>query len=418
MSNEDHLAELSDHVIVCGLGHVGYRCLMLLDRLGTRAAVITKEASETWRLTAEERFPVLLGDARDEQVLRRAGVERAKAIIVATDDNLANLSIALDARRLNERIAIVVRMFDQDLATHLEKSVKIDRVLSASALAVPAFEAAALGAGVRGILTAHTGWCAFEEHVLDESVAAQSVADWRAATGQAVIARVRDGDVCFRPAGDERLAAGDRVVALSFARRDPRPPLAIRPPKWTERLWLGGHLVRLWWRHLPLGLRAAFVLLLGVVLVSIGVYHWALDLPLVDAFYFVVTTITTVGYGDYNLKDASPGMKLYGSFLMLCGAAIVAALFSIFADVLLSTRLRDVLARGRALAREHIIVVGLGNLGYRIVEDLVRRGETVVAVELRDSPFVVAGASWRPSWSAASSRPRRWRWPASARPRR
>ena len=390
MSTEDQLTELSGHVIVCGLGHVGYRCVMLLDRLGEKAAVITKETSETWRLTAAERFPVLLGDARNEHTLKQAGIERAKAIIVATDDHLANLSIALDARQLNGRIAIVVRMFDQELAQHLEKSVKIDRVLSASALAAPVFEAAALGASLRGILTAHEGWCAFEEHVLEDTAAEQSVADWQAASGQAVIARQRAGQVCFRPPGSERLLAGDRIVTLSFARRDPRPTLAIKRAKLRERLRLGGQVLHLWWRHLPLGLRAAFVLLLGVVVVSIGVFHWALELSLIDAFYFVVTTITTVGYGDFNLKDASPWMKLYGSFVMLCGAAIVAAMFSIFADVILSARLRDVLARGRARAREHIIVVGLGNLGFRIVEDLIRRGETVVAVEQRDSPLVAA----------------------------
>ena len=69
--------------------------------------------------------------------------------------------------------------------------------------------------------------------------------------------------------------------------------------------------------------------------------------------YFVITTITTIGYGDYNLKHAPPWMKLYGLFVMLCGAAMVAMLFGIVDRPRPRARLRELLARGCAHSRAH-----------------------------------------------------------------
>jgi voltage-gated potassium channel Kch len=113
----------------------------------------------------------------------------------------------------------------------------------------------------------------------------------------------------------------------------------------------------------------------------VALFHWQMRLPFVDALYFVVTIITTVGFGDYNFQNAPPALKLYGTLLMLCGAAILALLFSIITDLVLSMRFRDVLARGCGRLQGHIIVAGLGNLGFRVVRELARNGETVVAVE-------------------------------------
>ena len=126
------------HIIICGLGHVGYWVLNLLDQLGERVVVITEETHPDYRKSAKLQFEVLTGDARDDRLLKSAGIEKAKAIIAVTDDDMANVSIAIDAKRFNPNITVVARFFDQDLAAHLEKSINIHRALSTSALAAPA----------------------------------------------------------------------------------------------------------------------------------------------------------------------------------------------------------------------------------------------------------------------------------------
>jgi Trk K+ transport system NAD-binding subunit len=139
--------------------------------------------------------------------------------------------------------------------------------------------------------------------------------------------------------------------------------------------------LREWWREAPQSIRRALVGFALIVLFSVGVFHFALGLRMVDAFYFVITTVTTVGYGDLSLVNASPLLKLYGTFLMLCGAALLATLFSIITDLVLKTRFRDVLARGCSRYKDHVIVAGLENLGFRMAKELVQSGETVVVID-------------------------------------
>jgi voltage-gated potassium channel Kch len=121
--------------------------------------------------------------------------------------------------------------------------------------------------------------------------------------------------------------------------------------------------------------------LLALVAASVGVFHAALGLSWVDAFYFVVTTVTTTGYGDINLQNASPFLKLYGSAVMISGCLLFAVLFSVFTDLILRTRIGDLMARGFSTTQGHSVVVGLGRVGMRVLDFLSRHRETLVTVE-------------------------------------
>jgi Trk K+ transport system NAD-binding subunit len=88
---------------------------------------------------------VLTGDARQAEVFVRANAEGARAIVVATSEDLLNLEIALTAREANPRVRIVVRLFDEEFAARVRSTFDVDYVLSPAALAAPAFAAAALG---------------------------------------------------------------------------------------------------------------------------------------------------------------------------------------------------------------------------------------------------------------------------------
>ena len=92
--------------------------------------------------------PVIVADARQREVLKQAGVEHASALVACTQDDLTNLDIALDARELNPTVKVVMRMFDADLAKKIERGFGIHTAFSVSALAAPAFAAAATRANV------------------------------------------------------------------------------------------------------------------------------------------------------------------------------------------------------------------------------------------------------------------------------
>src|SRR5262245_22998018 len=115
---------------------------------------------------------------------------------------------------------------------------------------------------------------------------------------------------------------------------------------------------------------AGLVMATGVV-----VFRYGMGLTWLDSFYFVVSTMTTVGYGDISLKEAPDGVKLFGTFLMLSSAALLAATFGILTDYLVKSRLEELLGRGKIRMRNHIVLCGLGHVGIRILEELHKLGE-------------------------------------------
>lgn len=107
------LAELRDHVIVCGYGRVGQEVVREVERCGTPLVVIEPDHAHTADLLARD-IPVLHGDASQDDVLREAGIERARGVVVCTSSDAINVFVTLSARSLNEHVQIVARAIHQD----------------------------------------------------------------------------------------------------------------------------------------------------------------------------------------------------------------------------------------------------------------------------------------------------------------
>ncbi len=133
----------SGHIIICGLGKVGFCILKELMRIGSTAVAIEKHAEVPFIRDAQDLgIPVIVGDAKQVGSLREANLATASAVIAATDDDLANLEIALTVREVNPEAQVVVRMFNPDLARKITTFFKIPTI-SSSHTSAPAFAAAA-----------------------------------------------------------------------------------------------------------------------------------------------------------------------------------------------------------------------------------------------------------------------------------
>src|SRR6185295_16072062 len=137
-----------NHIVLCGLGRVGYR--IAHELLEAKESVIAIEKDPEAMFVEEMQdvgVPVLIGEARLKKNLLLANIEHARAIILATDDDLTNLDSALTAREIKPEIKVVLRLFDETLATKVASQFRMP-VISTSQVAAPAFVAAVTGRSV------------------------------------------------------------------------------------------------------------------------------------------------------------------------------------------------------------------------------------------------------------------------------
>jgi voltage-gated potassium channel len=125
---ENKIAALSNHYIVCGFGRVGSQ--IAEEFAAARMLfVVVDEKEEMVQICIGRGYLAFRGDITSDEVLREAGIQRAKCVLVATDSDAHNISITLSARHLNSNVFIVAR------ANHNETEAKLklagaDRVLT------------------------------------------------------------------------------------------------------------------------------------------------------------------------------------------------------------------------------------------------------------------------------------------------
>lgn len=141
----------SQHVILCGMGTVGYRVLVELHELGQQVFVVERDSNGPFTdLARHLGAHIVIGDARSEDLIRGLNLSEARALIVATDDDLANLEIAMDARDISKTIPIVMRLQDQRLANKVKATLGVNVSFSTAQLAAPLFASAALDPSIIG----------------------------------------------------------------------------------------------------------------------------------------------------------------------------------------------------------------------------------------------------------------------------
>lgn len=121
--------------------------------------------------------------------------------------------------------------------------------------------------------------------------------------------------------------------------------------------------------------------LLALTVVGTAFFSWAMNLSFVDALYFVVTTLTTTGYGDLSPKDAPSWVKLADVAFMLAGASSVALFFAVMADWVFARRLDLVMGRVPSRWSGHVIIAGAGNMTLRVAQELRAKHHRAIIIE-------------------------------------
>ena len=202
---------LADHHIICGFGRVGRQ--VASDLQAARVAYVVVDADNRNRGRAEELgISFIEGDAADDVVLIRAGIERARSILACADSDADNVFITLTARELRSDIAIVARAAMEDTEKKLKRA-GADRVISPYKASGTEMARLALHPQLSGVVDVDAEY-RLEEILLDEGCGAvgQTVGDIR---GGSMIVGVRRGaEFQPQPPAETRLLAGDVILAM------------------------------------------------------------------------------------------------------------------------------------------------------------------------------------------------------------
>jgi len=201
---------VADHVVVCGLGVVGYRVAQDLTRRGRRVVVVERDEGGRFVAAARaEGLSVVIGDALDPETLLHASLGRARALIVCTNPDYLNLEIALHARSLMPSLPVVLRLFDPELARRVADVFQFRRTFSGAALAAPQIAAA-------GARDAALGTLRFYELRVTlrrtSALEGESVGSAGRRAGGLPVAAISRGRLACAPDTAAVLAAGDAVI--------------------------------------------------------------------------------------------------------------------------------------------------------------------------------------------------------------
>jgi voltage-gated potassium channel len=218
---ERSLAALNNHLIVCGFGRMGRYVCREFSQRGLPFVIIDRKPEALEGFVMPNGIPVV-GDATSDEVLKRAGVERARALVTVAASDADNLYITMSARLLNEKLFIVARA-EGDQAEQKLLRAGASRVVTPYAIGGTKVANAVLRPNVVDFIELATA----TEH-LDLQIEETTIQPRSVLTGKTIRAsRLRDdlglivvavkkpqGHMIYTPPGEQVIEAGDTLIAL------------------------------------------------------------------------------------------------------------------------------------------------------------------------------------------------------------
>jgi voltage-gated potassium channel len=206
---------MSNHVVLFGLGKVGFRVLEQLLALGEHVVIIEKDPQcPNIAYANKHGIPVRIGSGREDGILDDVNIKDAKSLICATNDDLANLELAIDARKIRPKLRIVLRMYDQELAEKIRDTMDIQLAFSTAMLAAPLFATASADPAILNSFYVENRLLVIARlHVCENSELIGKTVGQLVKTHQLVVVTYKRGEgTIFHPPTDTVIEAGDVIT--------------------------------------------------------------------------------------------------------------------------------------------------------------------------------------------------------------
>jgi voltage-gated potassium channel len=222
---DTQINKLNDHFIICGYGRIGRVLARFLIEKYLNVVVIEREEARVGKMD-DDGVLYLIGEATDEKVLKRAGIERAKGLVTAVATDADNVFLVLIARQLNPKLFIVARA-GQNEAKKTLTAAGADKVISPYDLGARRMAHAILRPTVIKFLE-----MAFADEKVDIQVEEITIGPNSELVGKSmidsgirkkfdlmiIVIRKPGDDMIFNPKADTMIEAGDTMVVVGSAR--------------------------------------------------------------------------------------------------------------------------------------------------------------------------------------------------------
>lgn len=331
--------------------------------------------------------------------LEAAGIGTAHAVIAAAADDSVNLEVALLARQASPTVRVVARLSNAVLHQAMNDGIGPGAVLDVADLAAPSVVEALLGR------TAHTITAGGVDFVVASDTNSRN-GTLREIYGRlAPVAVIRGdnapnpGEVIACPRLDDVVYPGDcttimgraeelgshglQVAATTAGNMHRSPPVRA----FDSARAFHDDVNPMFYRALAV---AVTVLITATLVLRFG---YQPSMGWVDALSFATETMTTVGYGEFDLLDQPLWLRLFGVLLMLSGIGLISVNVAFVADVLVSRRVARAADRQRiSHLRGHVVVIGLGSFGVRVAGMLKDSGHAVTVIESNENNRYLSAA--------------------------
>ena len=274
----------------------------------------------------------------NDRSIRKALTPDIDSVVVLSKDDHISLRLALIIENARPGVPLVVTVFGRIVASQLQRAVPSARVMSLGDIVVPSL----------------AGPC-FDRRLLS-------------------VSRRPEGLMGVKPREDD---AVPELVPIEPYRASPMKRLMANLGALASPFELSARI-----------LLAGLVGFLMILVLEMTVLALALDESLVAAFYSATKTIVTVGPNPL-VDDAPSWLKIFSAIAMLAALGFTAIFTAGVVDRLLSRRLTAIVGQRSVPRRDHVVVVGLGQVGLRLCMLLRELGVPVLAVEVNPDSYHV-----------------------------
>ena len=361
-------------IIICGLGRTGSKIYSLLKQQGAEVVAISNNSLNP----ASKQ--IIVGDARDNVTLIKAGIRQAKTLVLVHDDDALNLAILTQARVLNPQIRIINRLLNHTLGDRLDLTLPDHFTMSVAALASPLFTFAALGNKAIGQLQLFNRTWPIHEEVIetDHPWLGRKLEDLWVDPNRMLIYYLpvhEEIDLVSAITQEKCLAVGDRLIVGT------RPQMLTKRRSWRKKLSKAiFNLPRyqLYARPVTLVSLALLAVICAATLIYVSIN---LQTSFADALYFSVGMITGAGGKEEVAENSADYIKVFTAIMMIVGAGVIGICYALINDFVLGSRFRQTIDAAKIPRHNHHIVCGLGGIGIQITRQLHAQGHEVVIIE-------------------------------------